>query len=194
VNDRPGAPEREGTRGGARTELLELLETFGANLYALLARLTLREDVAEELLQDLFLKLQGAKDQGRIDCWYAYARRTAINLAFDWRRRQASRRACSLDVLAERASETAGPLSKLIVSEEFEQVLAAIDRLSGASREVFVMRYLQQNSYEEIAEQLGKTVHQARALCFRAMSTLREVLGCKMLPAGGKEVQHVTDQ
>jgi len=177
-----------------QTELLDLLDKFGAGLHALLARLTLREDVAEELMQDLFLKLQGAKDQGRIDCWYAYARRTAINLAFDWRRRQATRRTCSLDELAERASETPAPLGKLIASEELEQVLAAIDRLSGASREVFVMRYLQQNSYEEIAGQLGKTVHQARALCFRAISTLRDVLGCDPSPADGKEVQHVENE
>ena len=165
-----------------------------AGLHALLTRLTLREDVAEELMQELFLKLHGTKDQGRIECWYAYARRTAINLAFDWRRRQATRRACSLDALSERASETDGPLGKLISAEELEQVLAAVGRLHGASREVFVMRYIQQSSYEEIAEQLGKTVHQARALCFRAMSTLRDVLGCDPEPADGKEVQHVTDE
>ena len=193
MSDRQGIPKREETRLGAQTELLELLENSGAKLYALLTRLTLREDVAEELLQDLFLKLHGARDQGRIDCWYAYARRTAMNLAFDWRRRQAARRTCSLDALAERASETAAPLGRLIASEELEQVLAAIDQLNGASREVFVMRYLEQNSYEEIAGQLGKTVHQVRALCFRAMSTLRDMLGCDPSPAGGKEVQHVED-
>lgn len=32
-------------------ELLELLERSGAELYTLLTRLTLREDVAEELMQ-----------------------------------------------------------------------------------------------------------------------------------------------
>jgi RNA polymerase sigma-70 factor (ECF subfamily) len=177
-----------------QTELLELLDKFGAGLHALLTRLTLREDVAEELMQDLFLKLQGAKDRGRVDCWYAYARRTAMNLAFDWRRRQATRRTCSLDELAERASETPAPLGKLLASEELEQVLAAIDQLSGASREVLIMRYIQQDSYEEIAGQLGKTVHQTRALCFKAMSALRDVLGCDHSPAGGKEVQRVEDQ
>jgi RNA polymerase sigma-70 factor (ECF subfamily) len=177
-----------------QVELLALLDRFGAGLHALLTRLTLREDVAEELLQDLFIKLQGAKDQGRIECWYAYARRTAINLAFDWRRRQATRRTCSLDELSERASETDGPLGKLIASEELEQVLAAIDRLGGPSREVFVMRYIQQSSYEEIAGQLGKTVHHVRAMCFRAMSTLRDVLGCDPSPADGKEVQHVENE
>ncbi len=175
-------------------QLLELLDAHGAGLHALLTRLTLREEVAEELMQELFLKLRGAKDQGRIECWYAYARRTAINLAFDWRRRQATRRTCSLDALSERASEADGPLGKLIASEELEQVLAAVGRLQGASREVFVMRYIQQSSYEEIAAQLGRTVHQVRALCFRALSTLRAVLGCVSSPADGKEVQHVTDE
>ena len=194
MSDRQGIPKREETRLGAQTELLELLENSGAKLYALLTRLTLREDVAEELLQDLFLKLYVGKDPGGIECWYAYARRTAMNLAFDWRRRQKIRRACSLDEMAERASETAAPLGRLIAGEELEQVLAAIDRLGGASREVFVMRYVEQDSYEEIAGQLGKTVHQVRALCFRAMSTLREVLGCDPSPARGKEVQHVEDE
>jgi hypothetical protein len=122
---------------GTQTKLLELLDVHGAGLHALLTRLTLREEVAEELMQELFLKLHAAKDQGRIECWYAYARRTAINLAFDWRRRQAIRRACSLDALSERASETDGPLGKLIASEELEQILAAVGRLRGPAREVF---------------------------------------------------------
>jgi RNA polymerase sigma-70 factor (ECF subfamily) len=177
-----------------QVQLLELLDAHGAGLHALLTRLTLREEVAEELMQEVFLKLHAAKDLGRIDCWYAYARRTAINLAFDWRRRQAIRRACSLDVLSDRASETDGPLGQLIASEELEQVLAAIGRLHGASREVFVLRYIQQSSYEEIAAQLGRNVHQVRALCFRALSTLRDVLGCASSPADGKEVQHVPDE
>jgi RNA polymerase sigma-70 factor (ECF subfamily) len=177
-----------------QTELLELLDRSGAHLHVLLTRLTLREDVAEELMQELFLKLYGAKDRGGIDCWHAYARRTAINLAFDWRRRQRIRRTGSLDDMAERASETAGPLGRLIASEELEQVLAAVDRLAGASREAFVLRYIEQDSYEEIAEQLGKTVHQTRALCFKAMGALRSMLGCDPAPAGAKEVQHVEDE
>lgn len=172
-----------------RTELLELLDRSGASLFALLTRLTLRQDVAEELMQDLFLKLSGAKDQGGIDCWYAYARRTAINLAFDWRRRERIRQACSLDESSDCVSPTSSPLGKLIESEELEQVLAAIDRLRGPSREAFVLRYIEQESYERIAEQLGKTPHHVRALCSRAMNALRNCV-----VEDGKEVQHVEDE
>lgn len=172
-----------------RTELLDLLDRSGASLYALLTRLTLRQDVAEELMQDLFLKLNAAKDQGGIDCWHAYARRTAINLAFDWRRREKSRRSCPLDESLECISQAGSPLGKLIESEELDQVLAAIGRLRGSSREAFVLRYIQQESYEEIAEQLGKTPHHVRALCSRAMSALRD-----LVLKDGREVQHVEDE
>lgn len=103
-----------------RTELLDLLDRSGASLYALLTRLTLRQDVAEELMQDLFLKLNAAKDQGGVDCWFAYARRTAINLAFDWRRRERSRRSCPLEESLECVSQAGSPLGKLIESEELD--------------------------------------------------------------------------
>ena len=69
-------------------ELLELLDKSGADLYALLTRLTLREDVAEELMQELFIKLNNSRGIGNVANWNAYARRAAINLAFDWRRSQ----------------------------------------------------------------------------------------------------------
>jgi len=100
-----------------RTQLLELLDQSGASLLALLTRLTLRQDVAEELMQDLFLRLSSAKDQGGIDCWYAYARRTAINLAFDWRRRQKIRQTSSLDESLDHACSTSSPLGTLIEAD-----------------------------------------------------------------------------
>lgn len=187
MEQEPGVNDR-------RTELLELLDRSGASLHALLTRLTLRQDVAEELMQDLFLRLNTAKDQGGIDCWYAYARRTAINLAFDWRRRERSRRSCPLDESVECVSQAGSPLSKLIESEELEQVLAAIGRLRSSSREAFVLRYIQQESYEQIAGQLGKTPHHVRALCSRAMNALRGMLGEKPLSIDEKEVQHVEEE
>jgi len=69
-------------------ELLDLLDKSGADLYALLTRLTLREDVAEELMQELFIKLNNSRGAGNAVNLNAYARKSAINLAFDWRRSQ----------------------------------------------------------------------------------------------------------
>jgi len=162
--------------GNRQTELLELLDKSGANLYALLTRLTLREDVAEELMQELFLKLNNSSRFDKAVNRQAYTRRVAINLAFDWRRRQ-KRNPLRLDQVREPASNDSSPLGKLVQTEELDEILNAIGRLNRSSREAFVMRYIQEKSYDYIAEQLDKTAHHVRALCSRALNHLRNILG-----------------
>ena len=174
-------------------ELLELLDKSGADLYALLTRLTLREDVAEELMQELFIKLNNSTSFGKIANWNAYARRSAINLAFDWRRSQ-KQTVLRLRQVAEPVSNDDSPLGKLIHSEEMQKTLDAVGKLKKSSREVLIMRYLQQESYDNIAEQLGKTSHQVRALCSRAIRNLRDVLGSNEHNSSKKEIHNVSNR
>ena len=171
-------------------ELLELLEKSGASLYALLTRLTLREDIAEELMQELFIKLSNSRGRARVANWDAYARRAAINLAFDWRRthKQAVLR---LEQVREPASDGDSPLGRLIHSEEVRRTLDAVGQLKGTARDALVMRYIQQESYDNIAEQLGKTPHHVRALCSRAVIRLRELLGSNHRKSSKKEMHNV---
>jgi RNA polymerase sigma factor (sigma-70 family) len=171
-------------------QLLELLDTSGATLYALLTRLTLRDDVAEELMQDLFIKLSNTRRLGKIHNWGAYAHRAAINLAFDWRRRQ-KRALQSLGHIGEPVSGDGSPLGELIHAEELQETLNAIAQLRKVPRQALVMRYIQQESYECIAEQLGKTPHQVRALCSKALDNLRRILGKNGSPSCGKELYDV---
>lgn len=174
-------------------ELLELLDKSGADLFALLTRLTLREDVAEELMQELFIKLNNSRSIGKIANRNAYARRTAINLAFDWRRSQ-KQAALPLGQVAEPVANDDSPLGKLIRSEELAEMLDAVGRLKKASREVLVMRYLQQESYDNIAGQLGKSSHHIRALCSRAIRNLRDVLGSNEHKSSKKEIHNVANK
>lgn len=152
--------------------LMSFLETYGAALHALFTRLVLRADVAEDLLQELFLKLQRADGFARAANRKAYAFRTAIHLAFDWRRAQRPVQ----PLATEPAVATASPLDRLIDAEELEQVLNAIAQLPELGRQVVVLHYLQQQEYAEIAEQLGKTDHQVRGLCSKALAQLRTIL------------------
>jgi RNA polymerase sigma factor (sigma-70 family) len=152
--------------------LLRILETHGAELHALLTRLTLRTGVAEDLLQELFLKLSNATGFHLARDRKAYAFRAAMHLAFDWRRKQ--RAAGSL--ATEPAASADSALDRLIHAEELEQVLDAIQTLPGLSREVLVLRHLRHLDYAEIARELGKTEHQARALYAKALGQLRVIL------------------
>ena len=172
-------------------ELLDLLDRSGAELYALLTRLTLREDVAEELMQDLFIKLSNSRGAARVNNLDAYARRAAINLAFDWRRTRSRRAGMRLEQATEPIAGDTSPLSKLIHSEEMQETLNAVGRLKRASREVLVMRYIQQQSYDDIARQMGKTSHQVRALCSRSIRHLRDILGSNHRHSPTKEIHNV---
>ncbi len=176
--------------GSGDKELLELLDRSGAELYALLTRLTLREDVAEELMQDLFIKLKNARSAARAVNLDAYARRAAINLAFDWRR-TSRRAALRLGQIAEPVAGNMSPLSRLIQSEEMQGTLNAIGRLKRSAREALVMRYIQQQSYEDIARQMGKTSHQVRAMCSRSIGRLRDMLGSNHRQSVSKEIGNV---
>jgi len=152
--------------------LLDILEAHGAELHALLTRLTLRAGVAADLMQELFLKLSAAEGFARADNPKAYLFRAAIHLAFDWRRRQRPSEPLPVELPADDES----PLEQLIDAEELEQVLDAMQQLSPLTRQALVLRYLQHQEYAEVAKHLGKTEHQVRGLCAKGIGELRDML------------------
>ncbi|MHC4440976.1 MAG: RNA polymerase sigma factor [Planctomycetota bacterium] len=153
-------------------DLLAFLERSGPRLHALLTRLTLCEDMAEDLLQELFIKLSRSGGFARAANRESYACRAAINLALDWRRGQ-KRNPHPVRLTDDLAGDERSPLRTLIHREDLEQVLEAASKLNDLRREVFIMRHIQQESYEVIGEQLGKTVHQVRGIGHKAMEQIR---------------------
>ena len=172
--------------------LVALLEDSGREFYALLTRLTLREDVAEDLMQELFLRLSRSREFSRADSRTAYARRAAIHLAFDWRRAR-KRQPTTEQISPALAARDASPLSRLIRDEQFDQILDAASKLSRVGREAFVMRYIQQEPYEAIAEQLGRTPHQVRALCHKAVKQIRSLVNRELPQKPREQVPHERD-
>ena len=156
-------------------KLLELLDKSGASLHRLLTRLTLNEQTAEDLMQELFIKLGSSGHIENITDLDAYAYRAAVNLAFDWRRRN-KQTIVSIEQISEPASQEASPLDKTIRTEELEEILNAVGQLDGASRDAFVMRHIQQQPYDTIAKVLGQNEHQVRALCHKGINRLRQLL------------------
>ncbi|MCH8217199.1 MAG: sigma-70 family RNA polymerase sigma factor [Planctomycetes bacterium] len=165
--------------------LLSLLDRQGPSLHALLTRLTLREDVAEDLMQDLFIKLSGSKRLDQVDNLAAYARTCAMNLAFDWRRREKRLATCS-DDLIDAVADGKSVLSHLVENEQFKAVLDATENLSKLQRQVFVLRYIEQRSFEQIARETDKTPHHVRALASRSLARVREICSkVRVKPHGG---------
>ncbi len=158
------------------TRLSKLVDAAGAGLYRLLARLTLREDVADDLLQELVVRLSQSDGFRRANDALAYARRAAIHLAFDWRR-QGKRRRKTEPLAEELAVAPPNLLGQLVDREELERVLAGLDKLSQLSRSCLVLHYMEQLSYAEVAEQLHATPHRVRAACHKGIRRLRKIVG-----------------
>jgi RNA polymerase sigma-70 factor (ECF subfamily) len=156
-------------------KILQLLDVSGPRLHRHLARLTRREDIVGDLLQELFLRLWNSKGFDKAKDPFAYAYRAAINLAFEWRRRQQIR-SQPLEGNCAVAEDNSSVLGKMVQAEELEQILDATSKLTDLARDVVVMRYIEQDSYKEIAERLGKKPQHLRSVCAKAMAQLRELL------------------
>jgi RNA polymerase sigma-70 factor, ECF subfamily len=159
--------------------VLDVLDTSGPRLFRLLKRLTLREDVAEVLMQELFLGLHRSNGFRRASDPAAYAYRTAMHLAFAWHRRR-KRRPEAETIRCDPESPAVDPLARIIHLEQFELVLQSLGKLPKSGRDIVVMRYIQGDSYEEIAGHFGKTTHQVRALCHKAIMRIRDLTGDRL--------------
>ena len=155
--------------------LLELLDAYGVRLHALFAKLALRDDVADELLQELFLKLYQTTGFMQASRPEMYLFRSAINLAFDWRRRT-QRTAGFVPLLGNEVGQAPAPVDEASRREELDRVLTAVSALSPSDRELVTLRFLHGSSYEELAELSGSTPHRIRARCAKAISRLRTQL------------------
>ena len=126
-------------------------------------------------MQDLFIKLSNYGGLGKVRNLGAFARTTAMNLAFDWRRRE-KLSTTAIHELSEEPAKTRAPLERLVLNEELLLTLNAIEKLSPEARQVLVMRTIEKAGYEEISGQVGKSVHHIRGICHRARKQLKEIL------------------
>ena len=156
-------------------KVIRLLDNHGEKLHRLLTRLTMCENVAGDLIQDLFIKLSGSKSFGKARNELAFAWTSAVNLAYDWRRKHRVS-CCSIDSQVLQADDDDSSLNKMIRGEQVQRVLDAAMGLKEPGRSVVLMRYMEQRSYEEIGEILGKNENHVRSVCSKSIGKLRQTL------------------
>jgi RNA polymerase sigma-70 factor (ECF subfamily) len=126
---------------------------------------------AEDALQSAFLRLEEYRARAAVENPTAFLVRSSLNAGIDQRRRgrvrgESGDRQAALDELIDEA-----PLQDdaLIARQRLARVMAALDRLSPRTREVFLMNRVDELKYAEIAARLGVSVsavekHMAKAI------------------------------
>jgi len=139
-----------------------LLQNHTRKIYNLCYRFTGRSVEAEDLTQEVFIKIfqtlkifDGA--QGTFPTWLARVARN--HLVDHYRRTKKDRVTSSLEDevggMEEKPSPTVEPVAQLESRERKELLQRALDRLSPDLREAVVLRDLQDLDYDEIAQVLG---------------------------------------
>jgi len=140
----------------------ELLRGYTRKIYNLCYRFTGRPEDAEDLTQEVFIKVFQTlrsfdSTQGSFS---TRLHRVARNHLVDhYRRTKKDRMTGSieddLEMIAEKPSPGAGPTAHVEARERKEQLQQALDQLSPDLREVVVLRDLRDLDYLEIAQVLG---------------------------------------
>jgi len=155
----------------------EMVERKLGRLLSLAERLLGRRSEAEEVAQEVFVRLwkqapTWQPGRARIDTWL---HRVALNLCYDRLRRR--RDEAADDAVAEAEADPAGaPDALLEARQRGRRVARALAELPQRQREALVLQYYQQLSNSEAAELMGIGIEALESLLVRARRSLREQL------------------
>ena len=157
----------------------EIIERYQVKLFAYLFRLIGNREEAEDLLQNVFIKayrnINSYDTARKFSSWiYRIAHNEAVNFI---KRRYLKRFISWEDINSSRDKMEArsmddGPDELWMKKESIEGVGEAIEKLPLKYRQVLLLRYFSDKSYEEISEILGKPLNTVGTLINRAKKRL----------------------
>lgn len=190
-----GVSEAQAASGIEEQEFAMLVELHQRGIYRLLLGLTRDPDAAETLTQECFLKAfqnrSSFRHEASAKTWLT---RIAINLAHDHRRNRRMQFWKSLFHRGQTGSgkngpaELAEPLAealadgrasaerRLLAREHLAAVWKAVGRLSNQQRTVFLLRFVEEMSLEEIGQTMGVSVASVKTHLRRATMTVRQAV------------------
>lgn len=179
------AMETEATAAAAFDDFDGLMRAHQQHVYRVLLSLVRDPDAADTLAQECFLRAYQKRDTYRgeaaIRTWLVTI---AVNLARDYgRNRRASfwrrlfRSEDPVDVADSVSDGRPNAERALIARQELGAVWSALDHLSEGQRTVFILRFVDDLSLDQIATATRTTVGTVKTQLFRAIAVLRRDTG-----------------
>lgn len=168
-------------REGDTRSFALLLEKHRGPMLHFLYRMVQNEAVAEELTQEVFLRVYKAREKYEPTAKFTtWAFRIATHLAFNWIRDGRSEKAqTSLDEDTRAGGIWQVPDRRRTVEQELlhraklREVREAIERLPDKQRAAVMMHKYREMEYAQIAGAIGCTESAVKSLLFRAYEALR---------------------
>jgi len=163
-----------------------LVRTHQARLLRLLTYTTGDPDLAQTIAQDTLLKAYNGRESFRGECSVStWITGIALNVTRDhlrtekykfWKRVRSS--AIEIGEMASfLPSAGVSPESRVLARERVQHLARAVDQLSKKQRTVFLLKFSEDLSVEEIAQMLDMGVNTVRTHLHRALTAVRGRLG-----------------
>ncbi len=164
----------EAVKNGDLQKASLLFDRFHKRIFNFLARMTADRDVAEDLTQNVFLRLlkyrHSYKPEMKFQSWIYQMARNAFS---DHYHQQKQRMPAKMEV--EKLNDHMPDLPDAMEQEENEKrLIRALAQLPDDYRELLVLTRFQHLKYEEVAGHLNMTVANVKVKVHRAIGQLRE--------------------
>ncbi len=176
----PAAADRdlvERVLAGEREPYAVLVRRYQQGLYRHALGMVLDGDAAADLVQDAFVKayanLERCRDRSKFGTWVF---RILRNRCLDYLKER-RRQDLPLDDHRAFPAVEAGPESELERRSLRDALERALAKLPDAQREAFLLKHVQELSYEEMAEVVDASVSALRMRVLRAREMLQALLG-----------------
>jgi RNA polymerase sigma-70 factor (ECF subfamily) len=161
----------------------ELVRRYQDRLYNTVYRLLDNADDAQDVVQDAFVNAYQSLDGFKGDSqFFTWLYRIAVNTAISHKRKQRLTLSIDSGRNGERRveplddSDASRPEHALERAEEERRVQQALNRLSAEHRAVLILKDMEGQKYEAMAEILGVPIGTIRSRLHRARTELRELL------------------
>jgi RNA polymerase sigma-70 factor (ECF subfamily) len=169
------------SRAGDRSAMESLYTFFKSPFFGLAYRYTGNSATAEDLLQDIFVKIFTHMDNlDSDDAFTGWAYRIAVNTCLSYlrRRKTVSGKVVSLDAIGSGLADPKVDSPERDLSGPIQEALAG---LSGKLKSVFLLHDFQGFKHHEIAGILGCSVGTSKSQLFKARIKIRAYLRKKQL-------------
>ncbi|EIL92195.1 RNA polymerase sigma factor [Rhodanobacter spathiphylli B39] len=162
-------------RAPAHAELVATLyrEHHHALVALLQCRLSSRTD-AQEIAQEVYVKLLTMKDLGHLETPRAFLFRMAINQSVDYLRKRVVRANLSPPPVSEDLHAAPLPEQHLWAGQQWKKVQAALRELPAKCSQAFVLHVLEGREFSAIATEMKLSERMVRYHVSRAMAHCRE--------------------
>ncbi len=156
-----------------------LYEATRAKLFGVVLRILRRQDLAEEVIQEAYVKIWNSAGQfnpgmaSPITWMVSIARNRAIDVVRKRSETSIEEEPAAMEV----ASDTPEPLARREMTEELKRILECVGQLDPERQKLVLLAYYNGWSREQLAEKFDTPLNTVKTWLRRSMIEIRECLG-----------------